>query len=295
MRIAIYFRARVGWRLLGILAPCILLPVHADDKQPNKYLPSFQERERYSDIVCSATIVKTYTTSSVKQLDGQERSEWIAQARVDHIFKGFLGSQIIDFKYYGLGPRTGDYFGPPVADFRPGIRYVLFLRGQGPNLTVTVPFYQMEIEVAPQPLPLDESKPAPDLALARELVFAIEFAPQTIGRAATKYFSWVEELVGKDSFPLIKPFLTSGDQLVRYQAAWWLSFRQVDTQVINELNHAAHDGGVEEWARSGARDRLCAMGAETYVTHSDGGGIPPIPTTQSKLPSVLEPPPRPRF
>lgn len=151
----------------------MLLPAHAEDITPNKYLPSIQERERYSDIVCSATIVKTYAASSVKQLAGQERSAWIAEARVDRVFSGFLGSQVIAFKYYGPS-RTFEYFGPPYADFRSGIRYVLFLKGKDSNLTVTVPFYRIEIEIAPQQPPLDESKPAPDLALAQELVFAIE-------------------------------------------------------------------------------------------------------------------------
>ena len=78
------------------------------------------------------------------------------------------------------------------------------------------------------------------------------FSPGTIGRAATHYFSLVEELIGKNSVPLIKPFLNSSDPLVRYQAAWWLSFRHVDASVINELKHAEQDDSVEEWARSGA-------------------------------------------
>jgi hypothetical protein len=259
VRIGNYFRARVGWKLLGLLVLCILFPAHAEDIPCNKYLPSIRDRERYSDIVCSATIVKTHATSSVKELAGEERSEWIAEARVDRVFKGFLGSQVIAFKYYGPGPRTGDYFGPPYADFGSGIRYVLFLSGQDSNLTVTIPFYQMEIEIASQQPALDESKPAPDLALARELVFAIESEPQTIGRAATHYFSWVEELIGKNSAPLVKPFLNSSDPLVRYQAAWWLSFRQVDATVMNELKHTEQDESVEEWARSGARDRLRDM------------------------------------
>jgi hypothetical protein len=110
----------------------------------------------------------------------------------------------------------------------------------------------------PRPIanPLDESKPAPALALARELVFAIESAPQTIGRTATHYFSWVEELIGKKRVPFVAPFLDSIDPLVRYQAAWWLSFRQVDATVMNELKYAEKDESIEEWARSGARGTL---------------------------------------
>ena len=76
VRIANYFRAGGRWELLGVLMLCTLLPILAEDIQPNKYLPSIQERERYSDIVCSATIVRTHATSSVKHLAGEERREW---------------------------------------------------------------------------------------------------------------------------------------------------------------------------------------------------------------------------
>jgi hypothetical protein len=265
VRVAKYVRACAQGELVGVLVLCTLLPAHAADIQPNQYLPSIQDRERYSDIVCSATIVNAYTTGNVKQLEGEERSEWIAEARVDRIFKGFLGSQLISFRYYRLGPRTGSYFGPPVADFHSGIRYVVFLRGRDANLSVAVPFYQMEIEVAPRQVPLDESKTAPELALARELLFAIESAPQTIGRLADHYFSWVEELVGKRSVPLVRPFLDSSDALVRYDAAWWLSFRQIDATVTNELKRAAQDESLEESQRSSARDRLRDMAEGKWV------------------------------
>jgi hypothetical protein len=114
---------------------CMLLSAHAEDIPPNNYLPSIQERERYSDIVCSGTIVKTHATGRTKVFAGEERSEWIAKAHVDRVFKGFLRSQVIVFMFYGPGPtKTSEYFGPPYADFRSGIRYVFFLRGQASDL-----------------------------------------------------------------------------------------------------------------------------------------------------------------
>jgi hypothetical protein len=256
-------RARGKLELLGVLVVCLLFPARAEEVSPTKYLPSIREREHYSNIVCAATIVKTYSTGNVMQLEGEERSEWIAQARVDRVFKGVLGSQVVHFKYYGLGPRTSNYFGAPVADFHSGIRYVLFLRGQGSALIVTVPFYQTEIEVASQPPPFAESKP--DLALARELVFGIESEPKTIGRMASHYFSWVEELIGKQSVPLVEPFLSSGDRLLRYDAAWWLSFREVNTKVTNELKNAMQDESLGASERSAARDRLRDMAEGKFV------------------------------
>jgi hypothetical protein len=262
-------RARGKLELLGVLVVCLLFPARAEEVSPTKYLPSIRGREHYSNIVCAATIVKTYSTGIVIQLEGEERSRltastWIALARVDRIFKGVLGSQVIHFKYYGLGPRTNDYFGPVVADFRSGSRYILFLRGQGSALIVTVPFYQTEIEVASQPPQFAESKP--DLALARELIFGIESEPKTIGRlAASHYFSWVEELIGRQSVPLVEPFLSSGDRLLRYDAAWWLSFREVNTKVTNELKNAMQDESVDESERSAARDRLRDMAEGKFV------------------------------
>jgi hypothetical protein len=252
-------RVRTGL-VVGVLVVSILLPAHAEERPPSKYLPTVQERERFSDIVCSATILKTQITSRGVRVDGEIRSQSIAVARVDRVFKGGLSSDIIKFEYYGLGPpSTSEYFGPPFANFRPGIRYVLFLRGHGPDLKVAIPFYQMEIQLAPQPPKLVESNAAPDLALARELLFAIPSAPDTIGRSATHYFSWAEELIGKQSIPLVEAFLNSSDSLVRYQAAWWLSFRKVNAAVINALNNTMRDKTIEEWARSGARDRLLDM------------------------------------
>jgi hypothetical protein len=44
--------------------------------------------------------------------------------------------------------------------------------------------------------------------------------------------------------------------LIRYQVAWWLSFRELDSKVIDELTSAMHDESLAEWARSGARDRI---------------------------------------
>ena len=247
-----------------LVAPALMLTPALSTEVPSKFLPSIQDRQRSSDIVCSATILKTYTTCSTKQLEGQERSEWIAKARVDRIFKGFLGSRVIAFKYYGLGPRTVDYFGPPFADFQPGNRYVVFLRGSDSNLTVAVPFYRIEIELSPK-VQLDDAKTSPERALVRELLFAIESSPGTTGRMATHYFSWVEELVGKESVSLVSPFLNSADPLVQYQAAWWLSFRDIEPTVINELRHAAQDETIEEWARSGARDRLRDIDERKWV------------------------------
>ena len=84
-------------------------------------------------------------------------------------------------------------------------------------------------------------------------------APTTIGRSADYYFSWAEELLGKKTVPLVQPFLKEADPLVRYQAAWWLSFRDVNDPVVAILINTMRDQTIEAWARSGAEQRLRDM------------------------------------
>jgi hypothetical protein len=200
-------------------------------------------------------------------VDGEERSQWIATATIDRVFKGTLGPNFVEFKYYGYIPPPGvfDILTPVMADFRAGNRYVIFLNRHGLDLEVSSPVYQMEIELAPRRPTLDESNFNPPQALAKELVSAVQSEPDTIGRAASHYYSWTEELIGKQAIPLVEPFLNSSDPIIRYQAAWWLSFRQVNNVVINELTNAMQDECIEEWARSGARERLIDMAAGRYL------------------------------
>jgi hypothetical protein len=244
-----------------------LLQARAQDLAPNKFLPEIKERVRYSEIICSATILKISPAGSAIKLQGAERSQWVAVAGVDHVFKGTLVPKIIEFKYYGYIPPPGVAvtLTPPMANFRPGIRYVLFLKRHNLDLEVAIPAYEMEIQLATQPPTLDESNSKPDLVLAKELFFAIQSAPDTIGRSATTYFSWAEELIGKEAIPLVEPFLNAGDPLVRYQAAWWLSFRKVDAAVVDELKKTSQDQNVEEWARSGASERLRDIAEGRYL------------------------------
>jgi hypothetical protein len=249
---------------LVVVSVCSFLYSNAISQElaPNKFLPQIKERERYSEIICSATIVKISPAGNAVRLQGREVSQWIAVADVDHVFKGTLDPKTIEFKYYGFIPPPE--VSPPTAYFHPGLRYILFLSTHDSNLEVAIPVYQMEIELAPTNkagYPVG----TPELALANELVTAIESAPKTTGRLASTYFSWAEELIGKQTVPLVEPFLNSSDPLVRYQAAWWLSFRKLDAAVVGELKKTSRDQNVEEWARSGARERLRDVAEGRYV------------------------------
>jgi hypothetical protein len=241
-----------------------VLPARAEQQNPVRYLPSITERERLSDIVCSGTILETYTTGREVKIESLQGSQSIAVAQVDRVFKGVLNTGIIRFEYYGLGHVTGsEYLSPPIASFHAGVRYAIFLKGQPPDLMVTIPLYMTEIQLAPKPSQPAASKVSPHRALACELLLAVQSAPGTVGtmglhpeRMATHYFDWAEELIGKQTIPLVEPFLKSSDPLVRYQAAWWLSFRKLNGAVMNMLESTMRDENLEAWARDGARNRL---------------------------------------
>jgi hypothetical protein len=236
--------------VVGLIA---LLPARAQELAPNKFLPQIKEREHYSEIIWSATIVKTSPPGNAFRLQGQEVSQRNALAHLNYVFKGTPDPKTFEFTYYGYIPPPE--VSPPTANFRPGVRYVLFLRRHDSNLEVAIPVYQMEIELAS---PNKSGHPIGtfELALANELISAVQSAPKTIGRLADTYFSWAEELIGKQTIPLVKPFLNSSDPLVRFQTAWWLSFRKMDASVVGELKKTSLDQNVEEWARSGAQERL---------------------------------------
>jgi hypothetical protein len=265
-----YFPVRV-FRLLAqtvlVIVGLFAIPALPQGLQPERFPQTIPERVRYSDIVCSGTVVKNSQAGNPTNVDGEERSQWIATAAIDRVFKGTLGPNFVEFKYYGYIPPPGvfDIPTPVMADFRPGNRYVIFLNRHGPDLEVSIAPYRMEIQLATRVPALDESNVDLSQVLAKELVSAVQSAPDTIGRLATRYYSWSEELIGKQAIRLIEPFLSSSDPLIRYQAAWWLSFRQVNSAVINELTNAMRDESIEDWARSGARERLIDMVAGRYV------------------------------
>jgi hypothetical protein len=257
--------ADIALAVVGLLA---LLSTRAQELPPNRFLRKIADRERYSEIICSATVLTASPVGNAVTLEGKERSQRAVMARVDHVFKGTLDEKIIEFKYYGFPISTGttEQLSLPTANFRAGIRYVLFLDRHDQNLEPADPPFRMEIELASEPARPTGSIGTLDVALADELILAIESAPTTIGRAATQYFDWTEELIGRQrSISRVEPFLNSRDPLVRYQTAWWLSFRKVDGAVTDVLKSTSQDDNVEQWARFGARDRLRDMAEGRYL------------------------------
>lgn len=243
---------------LSALAAC------AQEAPPDRLLPRITERKQYAEIVCSATVVETRASGSPVRLQGKDRSQRIAVANVDHVFKGTLDRQRIAFKYYGYIPPKGvaEDLDVLTADFRAGTRYIIFLKRMGSGLEVAVRPYQMEIAIAPSAPAGARPNADADVGLANELIYAIQSG---ITRFPSRYFDWAEELIGKEAVGRVQPFLNSGDPEVRYGAAWWLSFRKLDAPVMEELREAAQGEGVQQGERSGAKERLRDIADGRYV------------------------------
>ena len=229
-----------------------------------KFLPRITERKQQAEIICAVTVVETRAAGDPVRLQGKNRSQRIAVGNVDHVFKGTLDRQRIEFKYYGYIPPAGvaEDVDLPAAAFRAGTRYIVFLRRMGSGLEVAVRPYQAEIAIAPSaPTGAGPSVNA-DIGLANELIYAIQSG---ITRFPTRYFDWTEELIGKQAVGRVQPFLSSTDPEVRYGAAWWLSFRKLDATVMEELRKAAEGEGIQQGERSGAKERLRDIAQGRYV------------------------------
>lgn len=219
--------------MLGVMAfPFVGVFAAAGDDPPFTYL-ALDQRLRYSELVCSATILDTQLTGRTLNLSSATTAENLARADVDTVLKGKLTGSTIMFHWYSWpapeDPNNYAYSGPPLADLRPGMRYLLFLRSDGAEgWRVTIPMYQLEILLAPW---LDaslrqrlDSSGLTDAGrnheLAQEFAAAAHFV-EPLGDAADvyDYFSWMAELLGKEAVPFIRPFLKSATLRLRYFAA----------------------------------------------------------------------------
>lgn len=235
----------------------ILLSLGHAEQVPFAYEPSLAKRVSYSDVVCSATITKTEKTGITRTIGGKKRNEFIAEAEIGQVFKGALSGRSVRVRYfdYGVFP-TSDFISPPLASLEVHSRYILFLKTFEDALEVAVPVWQMEIPLAPRPTS-EIGSVSPSLSgMAEELFYSIKTGPHSIRKMADHYFSWAEEVDGPSAIPNVSRFLNSDDALIRYQAAWWLSFRDLTAPVMHVLTETSKNPSIEQWARSGARGRL---------------------------------------
>ena len=112
----------------------------------------FRERLRISDLVVSGIIEDT-SALGVQIVDHTELAGNVARVRIDRVFQGSRVEelQFTWFRYHTTTMGGMVYSGPPLADFRPHQRYLIFLKHKISAWVVPMPLYALEIELAPVP------------------------------------------------------------------------------------------------------------------------------------------------
>ena len=120
---------------------------------------------------------------------------------------------------------------PPLADFRPHKRYLVFLKRGKSGWVVAMPLYALELELAPTPPTgsiRDFSQLLPEQryeAIGEELETAallVPALPPGMTGEAAAYFSAVYDLLGGCAQPFYRKFLSSPSPELRDAALSWL-------------------------------------------------------------------------
>src|SRR5438309_512107 len=96
---------------------------------PWVYPGDFNER-----LIVSGTIAST-ARGNTRTVDGVEVTANEAKIKIDRIFKGEAKSATMQFLWFSPASASGFliYSGPPLADFKPSVRYLVFLRHGQPT------------------------------------------------------------------------------------------------------------------------------------------------------------------
>jgi hypothetical protein len=190
------------------------------------------QRLHISDVVVSGTI-ESLSPAGVQKVDGEELTATTARLRVDRVFQGEAEEEL-RFTYFTLhmeGPGGYAYSGPPIADFRPHKRYLVFLNREKFDWVVAMPLYALELELSPtQPTGSnrDLSQLLPEQryeAIGEELETAallVSVPPPGMTREAAAYFPSVYDLLGGCAEPFYRRFLSSPSPELRAEALRWL-------------------------------------------------------------------------
>ena len=137
---------------LGImLLVAAMLAAKSSTPLPWVFPGDFRERLRMSDLVVAGTIEDTRKAGS-RTVDGVNVTANGARLRADRVFEGSVRERELRFTWFALRfNTTGEgyaYSGPPLAGFRPGHRYLVFLRRALSGWEVAMPVYAIEVELA---------------------------------------------------------------------------------------------------------------------------------------------------
>jgi hypothetical protein len=184
----------------------------------------FLERLHIADAVVSGT-VESLSPAGFQSVDGVKLTATTARLHVDRVFQGEAEEEL-RFTYFTLhmeGPGGYAYSGPPIADFRPHKRYLVFLKPDKFDWVVAMPLYALELELSPTPPTgsiRDFSQLLPEQRY--EVAALLVPVPSTgmTGEAAA-YFPSVYDLLGGCAEPFYRKFLSSPSPELRAEALRW--------------------------------------------------------------------------
>jgi hypothetical protein len=194
----------------------------------------FRDRLRMSDLVVSGRVEAT-SWEGVRTVDSTQVAAHIANVWIDRVFQGRAKTGRLRFEWSSLHMATSGggfaYSGPPLADFRTGRRYLIFLKRTRIGWEVAMPVYAIEAELAaalPRGAARDVSK-APLQQRYQELAEELEDAalaqppppPGMTGEAAS-YFPWVFDLLGGCAETFYRRFLSAPSPELHAAASTWL-------------------------------------------------------------------------
>lgn len=200
---------------------------------PWVYPGDFRERFRMSDLVVAGTVEETAATGT-RIVDGTEVTANVAGVRVDRIFQGEAPGDELRFRWFSpyMGTSGGFvYSGPPLANFRPNHRYLIFLKRRSSGWEVAMPVYALEVELLPtiprgapanfSLLPLQQRYQAIADELEAAALAQPAPPPGVTGMAAFSFPS-VYDLLGGCAESFYHRFLSSPSPELRRAAQHWL-------------------------------------------------------------------------
>jgi len=217
--------------LFGLLSTFALaLPLCAEEDPP--HLWSILWRIQHSEVVAAGRVEAVRQTNTYAYRGSTRYQDVVVDLSVDTVFYGELEGDFLSLVIRRIAPepkRSGAwgylYTGPPLAEYRVGRRYLVFLRRELPEVFVPLdPVQLTEIELSYKfslaPLSADADESARRQAIADELMQRLR--TMTAEEVDYSSIAFIRELLNQDAEPLLRELLQHPQARFRINAAEWL-------------------------------------------------------------------------
>ena len=182
-----------------------------------------------------AATIRSTSRIGLQSVDGIDLTALRAECDVDRVFKG-QPTEHVRFTWFSFAPPPKDSGGvvgsiSPIASFRSGTRYLVFLRRQHEQWVVSIPLFALEVALAsPGSSGQRDLSQAPPVirnqTIAEELETAALLLPEPkagMTGFAPWYFPSVFDLIGGCAKPFFLRFRSSPSAELRDAAQRWLA------------------------------------------------------------------------